>query len=126
MSVYTSVHPVVSGPFEILVFVLISSVGVQRSDVFIPTLGSEGPQWGPVELICMCLYLSVSLYGHPRQFLAIICAARNFMQSMRPQATGSNPLSGSIICLSVYLSGRPRSICNIYTFINFKHGGLAS
>ena len=46
-------------------------------------------------------YMSVSLSGCSRRFLAIIRAARNFAQRMWPQATGSNPLSGSIICPSV-------------------------
>ena len=51
MSVHPSVHLVVRGPFAIFVFVLISSVGVQRRDAFIPTLGSKGTQWGPVKLM---------------------------------------------------------------------------
>ena len=46
------------GVFVIFIFLLISSVGVQHRDEFIPTLRSEGPQWGPVNLICLCLYLS--------------------------------------------------------------------
>ena len=37
-----------------------------------PTLGSEGPQWGPFEIICLSLCPS----GPPHQFLAIIQAAR--------------------------------------------------
>ena len=45
--------------------------GLTYSSVLIPTLGSAGHQWGPVELLCLCLCLSVrssaSLFGdHPR------------------------------------------------------------
>ena len=64
----------------------------------IPTLGSGGSQWGPVELICLSFCLSVlssaSLFGDHKSM------ARNCVQHMRSQATDSNPLSGSIICLS--------------------------
>ena len=62
-----SVCPVIHGPFAILVFVLISSVAVQRCDAFIPALGFIGPQWGPFKLMCpsVCpyirLYVSLSL-----------------------------------------------------------------
>ena len=107
MSVHLSVYLVVRRPFAVLVFVFISNVGVQRRNAFIPTLGSEGPQWGPVELLYLSVRLSVSLYGCPHQFLAIIHAARNCAQRMRPQATGSNSLSGSIICPSVRASVCP-------------------
>ena len=70
-----SVCPVVRRNFAIFVSVLISSVGVQRSNAFIPTLGSEGPQWGLGKIIylsvSLSLYLYVSLPGHPSRFLAI-------------------------------------------------------
>ena len=93
-----SVRPVVCGPFSIFVFVFnsfnniemltititITSVGVHRCDVFIPVLGYGGPPWGPVKIMCLyvymslslslCLYicLSVPMSGHPRRFLMII------------------------------------------------------
>ena len=71
----------------------------------IPTLGYEGTHWGPVELICPSIHIfvrpSVSLSGRLHRFLEIICAARKCVQRIQPQATGSNLLSGSIICLSV-------------------------
>ena len=78
------VLPVIRRPFEIFVFVLISSVGVQRCDAFIPILGYKGPQWGTIELMCMCLCLS----GCLRLFFAIICAEYNYTQIMQTQDTG--------------------------------------
>ena len=62
MSVCFSLRLVVCGPFSFFVFVLIFSKGVQRRNAFIPTLGSEGTQWVPVELICTSLCLSVCSY----------------------------------------------------------------
>ena len=72
--VRTSVRPVVREPFTIfylysIVLILemininitITSVGVQHSDAFIPTLGSVGLQWGPVAIICLSICLSVCL-----------------------------------------------------------------
>ena len=83
--------------------------------IIIPPLGYEGPQRGPVKLICTSIYLSfcpslrlsISLSSRPRWFLAIIYAACNFLQFIQPQATGSYTLSGSIICSSVFPSVRP-------------------
>ena len=71
-----SVRPVVCEDFAIFVFVLISSLGVQHRDAFIPILGSKGPQWVPGKLVCMSssLVLSVSLFGLPHHFLVIIKA----------------------------------------------------
>ena len=46
---------------------------------------------------CSCLCLSVFMSGCPHRFLASICAARNCVQRMWMQDTGSNPLSGGII-----------------------------
>ena len=67
LSVFPSGHPVVRGPFAIFVFMLISCVGVQHWDAFIPTLGSEGPHWDPVDIIWLSLCLSVrssaSIFG---------------------------------------------------------------
>ena len=53
----------------------------------------------------MSVCMSISLSGRPRRFLEIISTTRNCAKYIRKQATGSNPLSGSIICLSVCLSG---------------------
>ena len=68
------------------------------------------------------LSLSVSLSGHPRCFLYIIRVAHNFVQRMRPQATGYNPLSFSIICFSVYPPGHLCAFCNFFICINFQCG----
>ena len=62
LPILMSVRTLVREPFSIFVFVLIFSVEVQSHDSFIPTLGSEGPQWGPVENIFCPVCLSVSLY----------------------------------------------------------------
>ena len=69
-----------------------------------PKLGTEGPQWGPVELICPSVRLSVSLSVSLSLCLSVWysaslfgdhkSASHNFVQRMRPQTTGSNPLSG--------------------------------
>ena len=78
-----SVRPVVRGPFVVFVFVLISSVGVQRRNSFIPTLGSGGHQWGPVEIVCLSICPSVSPPLCP-----VFCVA--FWQSfVRPVITRS-------------------------------------
>ena len=70
--------------YAIFVFLLISSVWVQCRDVFIPTLGSKGTQWGLVELMCQFinyLCMSISMSDCPHLFLAIkahglqLCAA---------------------------------------------------
>ena len=60
--------------------------------------------------------ISVSMHSCPCRFLEIISMACNCAQCMRPQATGSNTLSGSIICLSfVYLVvHRPFTILCLY------------
>ena len=44
--------------------ITIISVGFQRRIAIIPALGSVGPQWGPVKLMCpyVCLYVSLSLW----------------------------------------------------------------
>ena len=105
--VCTSVQASVCRPFAVFLFVFISSVGVQSRGVFIPTLGYRVPQWGPVYLICPSVFLCVSLYlflsvwSSASHFGNHKSVARNFAQSMRPEATGSNPLSVSIICPSV-------------------------
>ena len=71
-----SIHLVVCGPSAIFVFVLFYSVGVQRRDVFMPTLGSDRPYWGPVKFIfpsvylylCLSVCISVTMTGRPCQF----------------------------------------------------------
>ena len=77
----------------------------------IPTLGSGGPQRGPVSLMCLCLYLSVSPFFCLSLCLVVCVAfslskrmARNCAQRMRPQDTVSNTLNGSRICSSVWSS----------------------
>ena len=78
--------------------------------------------------LCLSVCIYVSLSGHPHRFLAIICMAHNCVQRMRPQATGSNTLSGSII----YLYIRP-SICpvvygtfEIFIFYQFPMWGSST
>ena len=77
----------------------------------IPIVGSKVSQWGPVEFIPMFVCLYISLSGCPHRFLVIICATHNCEQRMRPQATGSNPLSGIImsflVCMRICQSVRP-------------------
>ena len=125
------VHLVVRGHFAISVFVLISGVGVQRHGAFIPTLGSEEPQWVPAKLIFMSVRISIPLSLCPSVSLSLCSvarvafwrsnrAARNCTQCMRPQATGSNTLSGSIICLSFLMSGYMQAFCNFCICINFQ------
>ena len=65
------------------------NIHIQSLIHIIPTLISEGPQWGMVDLIC----ISVSLSGRLCRFLGIICVACNCAQCMQPQAIGSNTLS---------------------------------
>ena len=60
--------------------------------------------------VSLSLCLSASLYDHTCRYLSIISSASNYAQRMRPQATGSNTLSGSIIFPSVRPSVHP-SIC---------------
>ena len=112
-----SLRPVIHRPFAIFVFVLISSVGFQRRDAFIP-------HWGPVKIICLSVPLSLCLLGCLHRFWANIHVACNCEQCMRPQATVSNPLSVSKICPSV----RPvirRPFCSFCICINFQFGGPA-
>ena len=69
-----SVRPVVCGNFEIFVFILISSVGVQNSNVFI---SQNGFLRTPVRSsrayisVCQSLRLFISLSGPLRHFLVI-------------------------------------------------------
>ena len=63
----------------------ITSVGFQRCDTFICTLGSQGPQWGPVKFMCLCIFLyvylyvwsSASLFGDQSTWTIIVCSAYN-------------------------------------------------
>ena len=52
----------------------------------------------------MSVYLYFFLFSRPCRFLVIIKHGRNCEQHMRLHATGSNPLSGSIICLPFHLT----------------------
>ena len=45
----------------IMITITITSVRVHRRDSYIPTLGSEGPQWYPVKLLRLSIYLSDAL-----------------------------------------------------------------
>ena len=73
----------------ITITITINGVGVQHRNLFIPTLGSFGIQWGTVDLrcpsLCPSIYLSI---GSSTSILANICAARICTQHMWPQATG--------------------------------------
>ena len=77
ISVCPSICPVVRGYFTIFLFILIFSVGVQHHDAFIPTLGSGGPQWRPVEHFCpyiclsLCLSICLSFYLSGWSFASI-------------------------------------------------------
>ena len=96
-----SVFSVVRGPFTIFLFVLIYSVWVQRWDAFIPTMGSEGPQWGLVEIIYPSICQSINPYVRP-----------SVHPSIHPSARMSVHMS---LCLSVYLAGR---LCHFLAIIN--------
>ena len=85
--------------------ITIASVVVQRLDAFIPTPVSIGIQWNRVKI--MRPYLCPSVYWV--SVFVIIHAARSCVHSMRMQTTCSNPLSGSIVFLSMCSSGCPRA-----------------
>ena len=53
--------PIICRPFAIFLFVLISSVGVQHCDSFIPTLVFGGPQWITVKLISLYVHQPLCL-----------------------------------------------------------------
>ena len=75
------------------------------------------PQYPSGVQLSFYVPLSISLYGRVRLFLVIIVLARNCAQRMRPQATGSNTLSGSIIHPSVCpVIRRPFLILYLYPF----------
>ena len=91
------------------------------------------PHWGPKgpNGVQSSLYahLSVSLSGRPCHFLVIICMASNCVQHMRPQAMGSNPLSGSIICMSFRPSlrlviHRPFVVFYLYWFLVWRSSAV--
>ena len=130
-----SVHPVVHGPFVIFVFVFNSFItrdyyyyyyyyqcGFPESQLIYPYTGVQRTLIGSSRA-----YMSVSLFlflsSRPHHFLVIICAANNCAQHMLPQATGSNPLRGSIICLSIRLSIPLQAFCDFCIYINFQCGG---
>ena len=117
MSVRPSLHPS-SRPQEFcdFVFVLISSIGVQCRDAFIPS----GVQ--------ISLYVSLYIYLSccPHRFLATNRAACNYAQIRSMQVTGSNPLSSSIIRPSVHLYDNSRAFLDFCIIIIFQCGGPAS
>ena len=57
----------------------------------------------------LCLVIRVTFWRSKRM-------ARNCAHRMRPQATGSNPLNGSIICPYIRPSGRPRPFNFLYLY----------
>ena len=68
-----------------------------------------GVQRTPVGFIWdyISVYRIAFLSSCLHHFLAISCATQNWVQRIWPQVTESNPLSGSIICTSIYQSGHP-------------------
>ena len=56
--------------------------------------------------------LSFYLFSIPHRFLTIIGAVHNCTQRMWLQAMESNPASGSILCISVCLSGFLQAFCD--------------
>ena len=70
----------------ITILITISSVGYSIVMHLSPKLGSIGPQWGLVEIICMYVHLfvspSVSISGCTRQFFIIFSMASNCVQRM--------------------------------------------
>ena len=102
-------------------------MGVQLRDAFIATLGYGGSQWGPVELVCLCLCLSVSTSVSLSLYLFIRidfwwskCVSHNCVQCMQPHATGSNSLSGRIICPSLCRVVRRNSSVFVFVFNSFN------
>ena len=69
-----------------------------------PLCGLMESSWVQLRLYA---HLSVSLSIFTRLVLVIICADLNCVQRMRPQVFGSNPLSDSMIFLSIRLSVFP-------------------
>ena len=87
-------------------------------------MGFGGPQWGPVELMCLYLCISVFLYLYPVlriNFWWSKCVVRNCAQRMWPQATGSNPPSGSIICPSIRSSTGLLGFLYLYSIVLIIH-----
>ena len=83
------------------------------ADTYIQINSYISPHWGlkvPSGVqFSLYVHLSVSLSGRLHRFLVINRVDRNCAQCMRPQATGSHPLSDNIICPSVHMSSCPRS-----------------
>ena len=80
--------------------------------------------WDPVgsSRAHISVRIYVSLSSRPHRFLSIIYAARNCVQRMQPQATGSNSMSDSIICPSICLSGCPQDFCSFLFVLNSSVG----
>ena len=66
--------------------------------------------------IRMSICLSLSIWSSASIFGDCKSAARTCAQRMRLQATGSNPLIGSIICPSVCSSGCPRDFAILFFY----------
>ena len=84
------------------------------------------PHWGPVELIRLYVSVSLSVWSPASLFGYNNSVDRYCAQRMQPQATGSNPLSGSMIYLSVSPPGFPWAFCSFFICINFQCGGPVS
>ena len=75
--VHASIFPVICGPCEIFVFVLISSVGVQRCDAFIPQTGvPEDPSLvQSILYVCVSVQLSLFLFRDQSAWPITVCIA---------------------------------------------------
>ena len=112
------------GSFQSVVSIWILTLSLYT---IFPTLGSKGPQWCPVEIICPSIHpsihlyvcLSISMYSCLCHFLAIICVVRNCAQRMQLEATGSNIPSGSIICPFFCPFGYTLDFFDFCIFIHF-------
>ena len=114
-----SVRPVVCGTFSIFVLVLNIYITRERWLVLLLLLTVPGSSvamsfthtrvWSiPVQSswYCMSIYIYACIYLSLVVHIAFLrskCVARDCVQRMRLQATGSNTLSFSIICPSIYL-----------------------
>ena len=104
---------------------------VHNRDTFSPHTGFRRTPMGS-SLAYMSVYLSLclSLCLYVWSFTWIFgdnnIAALNCENRMRLQATGSNRLIGSIICLYVHPSSRPRAYCNFFICINLQFRGSES
>ena len=81
----------------ITITINITSVGVQRRNIFVPSRIQSSV------CVCVSVLLSVCLYiWSSALFLAIKACGHNCMHHMWPQEMWSNTLSVSTICLYIY------------------------